>query len=237
MITGVSVWGIINATPDSFMESSRYNLSVLEQIIDVVDIGACSTRPGSVPVGPEVEWERLKPVLAEVISRESHPVISVDTYWSEVVRKAYEMVGPIIVNDISCGEADPMMLPTVAALNLKYVAMHHGPGFAGSSKSDSDIPVIEQVVDFFDAFEKKAAEMKIDWILDPGFGFGKNFLQNWRLLLGLKRLKRFGRPVLVGISRKRMTLGTKILTNFAQWVAVRNGADILRVHQWKERKH
>ena len=226
--------GIINATPDSFVESSRYNMSVLAQPFDIVDVGACSTRPGAEPVGADEEWRRLEPVLREIAAMDSRPEISIDTYWSEVVRKAVDVVGPVMVNDVSAGEADPAMLPMVGRMGLKYVAMHHGASFTGSSTPVSDAPILSQVGDFFEDFALKAEKFGIDWILDPGFGFGKNYAQNWALLSGLSQLKRFGRPVLVGVSRKIMTGGSAQVTLKAHRLAVRQGADILRVHDYAD---
>ena len=124
---------IVNLPDDSYFAESRCldveaafaRISVLlDEGADIIDIGACSTRPGSLPVGEEEEWRRLEPVLKSVRKRWPDLELSIDTYWSSVVRKAYSIVGDFIVNDISAGTIDPQMLPTVGELGLTYVAMH-----------------------------------------------------------------------------------------------------------------
>ena len=124
---------IVNLTGDSYFAESRCldveaalaRISVLlDEGADIIDIGACSTRPGSLPVGEEEEWRRLEPVLKSVRKRWPDLELSLDTYWSSVVRKAYSIVGDFIVNDISAGTIDPQMLPTVGELGLTYVAMN-----------------------------------------------------------------------------------------------------------------
>ena len=123
----IRVMGILNLTPDSFYAPSRHNLAVLDSGADLIDVGACSTRPGSHPVGAKEEWRRLKETLRFI--RDEYPglPLSLDTYWSDVVLRAYDLVGPQIVNDVTAGEADPEMFATVARLGLTYIPMHHGP--------------------------------------------------------------------------------------------------------------
>lgn len=223
--------GIINLTPDSFYEPSRYNLSIFDSGADIIDIGACSTRPGHTPVGPEEEWRRLAPVVWDISRHHPGHIISIDTYWSEVVRRVYECLGPIIVNDVSCGSIDPQLLQTVAELRLPYIAMHSGPVPNGAS----------DIITFFRDFEQRALELGIDdWTLDPGFGFGKSCEQNLHLLdeLGQVREAFPEHSMLVGISRKRMTYEPKGLTpetaleetQRLHLKALEGGADILRVH-------
>jgi len=228
----IKIMGILNVTPDSFFAASRYNYSILDSGADIIDIGACSTRPGHIPVGPEEEWRRLKPVL-EFISREKPGLtISIDTYWSEVIRKAYDMIGDLTVNDVSAGDEDPQMLRTVGELKLSYIPMHHGP-------ADS----CDEIADFYREFEVKADKFGIsDWIIDPGFGFGKTIEQNQAVFNSLETLTGKGRKVLVGISRKSMIykpLGKKpedVLeeTCDLHLEALKQGADILRVHDVEE---
>lgn len=224
----VQVMGIINLTPDSFYEPSRYNYSIFDSGADIIDIGACSTRPGHTPVGAEEEWRRLEPVIWDISRHHSGLRISIDSYWSEVVRRVYDCIGPFIVNDVSAGSKDPRLLETVAELGLPYVAMHSGPADG-----------IGEVAAFFDEFSVKADKLGIkEWILDPGFGFGKTNEQNFRILEDLGELRRFSRPLLVGISRKRMTWQPKGLSPLTaleetcrlHLKALDGGADILRVH-------
>ena len=135
----IEIMGIVNITDNSYFSASRCLSedgkadvrAAMDRIrtmvhdgADIIDIGACSTRPGSQGVGPEVEWQRLEPVLEAVRKEFPELRISVDTYWAEVVRRTYDKIGDFLVNDISAGEDDPQMLPTVGELGLKYVAMH-----------------------------------------------------------------------------------------------------------------
>ena len=247
----IELMGIINLTPDSFYGGSRVlgpdglpdTAALLSRIetmaaegAGIIDIGACSSRPGSVPVGEEVEWERLEPALEVIRGRFPNLRISIDTTFSSIVQKAFDMIGPFTVNDISAGEDDPLMLPTVARLGLGYVAMHH--------RESAD--VVSDVISFFREFGGKAADAGLeDWILDPGFGFGKTLDQNYRLLAALPELLPLGRPILVGVSRKSMVWkllgitpedalpGTQIL----HYKALEGGASILRVHDVAEAAH
>ncbi|MBR4298709.1 MAG: dihydropteroate synthase [Bacteroidales bacterium] len=248
----IDIMGIINVNDDSYFSQSRcpsveQALSLAARYVRegaaILDIGACSTRPGSLPVGADVEWERLKPVLKAV--RESFPDvrISVDTYWADVVRKTYDLIGDFIVNDISAGEDDPAMLPVVGSLGLEYVAMHKRGNPMTMHNLTQYEDVVGEVDGYFDAFALKAGECGIArWILDPGFGFAKTVEQNFEMLRRLGELVRPGKRVLVGISRKSFiykTLGSTPedslpATQALHLQALLNGADILRVHDVAE---
>jgi dihydropteroate synthase len=244
--------GIVNLTDDSYFSESRCASvdAAVEKIGDmlkegasIIDIGACSTRPGARPVGAPEEWRRLEPVLKAI--RENYPDvrISVDTYWSEVVSRTYDLIGDFIVNDISAGEDDKAMLSVVGNLGLKYVAMHKR-GDAVSMQSLTDYnDVVGDVVTYFNHFLEKALQFGIrEWILDPGFGFAKTLDQNYEMLSRLDEFKVFDRPVLVGVSRKSMIY--KLLnispedslpaTQVLHLRALQLGADILRVHDVAE---
>ena len=212
------IMGIFNATPDSFHASSRYNTSIFDSGADIIDIGAESTRPGYKPVSPAEQFKRLEPVLKAV---PADAVVSIDTTSSQVIERSMQLLGrKVIVNDISAGADDPSMMPLAAREGLTYIAMHRG-GFVCR----------EEVADFFRQWRLKAEDMGIeDWILDPGFGFGKDIGQNWELLENLGELKALGRPVLVGVSMKRMTCASAFVTEKAHLMALGQGADILRVH-------
>jgi hypothetical protein len=115
----IKVMGIVNLTDDSYFSDSRCADvqaalerigTMLEEGADIIDIGACSTRPGSLPVGADEEWRRLEPVLLAVKEYFPEVSISIDTYWASVVEKAHALIGKFIVNDISAGEDDPQML-------------------------------------------------------------------------------------------------------------------------------
>ena len=228
----IRVMGILNLTPDSFYAPSRHNLAILKSGADIIDIGACSTRPGHTPVGAKEEWRRMKRTLQHIRKEYPDLPLSIDTYWSEVVRRAYDLIGPFIVNDVSAGDEDPRMLATVAELGLTYIPMHHGP-----AEDASD------VLDWYRDFTAKTEYQGIrDWILDPGFGFGKTVEQNFGVFHSLEKLQEAERPVLVGISRKRMvwmplgltpdTAGEA--TQRLHLEALERGADILRVHDVPE---
>ena len=284
----IRIMGIVNLTPDSFFAGSRHQgadavaqaAQMLSDGADVIDFGACSTRPGSAQPSLEEEWSRLSPVLQAISCGEmvgyalpgtcapphtgrgrgplakpmggagtersevefpgsAYPAISIDTYRSEIVRRAYEMIGPFLVNDISAGEMDPRMLETVGRLGLPYVAMHMR-GTPETMQSLTDYPdVVEEVKGYFARFAGKAADAGIrDWILDPGFGFSKTVEQNYELLRRLGELQKLGRPILAGLSRKSMVY--KVLgigpeeampaTQVVQFAALQGGATWLRVH-------
>ena len=250
--------GIVNLTDNSYFASSRCLgpsgevdmhkaldrvRQMLEEGADIIDIGACSTRPGSQAVGAEEEWRRLGPFLQEVRKHFGEIRISVDTYWASVVEKAYDTIGPFIVNDISAGEDDPQMLPAVGRLGLEYVAMHKrgNPQTMQSLCQYED--VVEDVLEYFRKFGERAEQYGIrNWILDPGFGFAKTIEQNYQLLAHLDRFSALGRPVLVGVSRKSMIYRLLDITpeealpqtQVLHYAALERGASILRVHDVAE---
>lgn len=243
---------IVNLTDDSYFAESRCldveaalaRISVLlDEGADIIDIGACSTRPGSLPVGEEEEWRRLEPVLKSVRKRWPDLELSIDTYWSSVVRKAYSIVGDFIVNDISAGTIDPQMLLSVGELGLTYVAMHI-KGTPETMQTMTDYQnVTAELVSYFSEFAIKSEIFGVkSWVLDPGFGFAKTIGQNYELIRNLSEFSRFGRPVLVGVSRKSMIYKRFNITpeeslpatQVLHMQALINGADILRVHDVAE---
>ena len=258
----VKIMGIVNITPDSFYSGSR-NMTpdgkilidrVVERVADMIekgagyiDVGACSTRPGSESVDAENEWKRLKAVLRPI--REVVPQgvkISIDTFRRDIIARTLDEIGEVTVNDISAGEDDPMMLGEVAANSLEYIAMHKkGIPSDMQSKCDYGNGVTAAVMDYFREFALKADRLGIrNWILDPGFGFAKTVEQNYELLDHLAEFQAFGRPILVGISRKSMIYKPLGLTPEAPAVlerttelhrrAIAAGASILRVHDVAE---
>lgn len=247
------VMAIINVTDDSFFEGSR---TVDEQSIaarakeaiasgaTILDVGGYSSRPGAKELSVDEEWERVRKGLRIIKDVAADAFVSVDTFRSEVVRRAVEEFGDVIVNDISAGELDDEMIDVVAKYNLPYIAMHMR-GTPQTMQSLTEYPngVVEEVCRYF---EDKVAELhsrgvsKI--ILDPGFGFAKTLEQNYELLGGLNRLCAMGYPVLAGVSRKSMIyklLGVTSAeslngTTALNWEALRQGAAILRVHDTRE---
>lgn len=250
----IDIMGIVNITDNSYFGESRCLsedgsadipavISRVTKMIQhgatIIDIGACSTKPGSEPVGKDEEIKRLIPAINAIRAEFPEIPISVDTYWSEVVKRAYDTIGDIIVNDISAGEDDPKMLKTVAKLGLTYVAMHkRGDSKTMQAMTDYD-NVTDEVLKYFRAFSRKAEEVGIDnWILDPGFGFAKTIDQNYELLKDLEQFQSIGQKILIGVSRKSMLYrlfettpeDTLPETQVLHLAALQKGADILRVH-------
>mmetsp|Transcript_17899 Transcript_17899/g.29406 ORF Transcript_17899/g.29406 Transcript_17899/m.29406 type:complete len:455 (+) Transcript_17899:98-1462(+) len=247
------IMGIINCTPDSFSDGGQYKnceeaidrcVQMLEQEgADMIDIGGESTRPGAASVDPDVEIQRVIPVI-EGVRRQSKGVISVDTMHAEVARAAVE-AGADIVNDVSAGFADHMMTPAVAEMGVPLITMHmRGNPATMQTMTYYDGNVIESVSTFLKERSQIGEQQGVPrWnqILDPGLGFAKTAEQNIQILRELRVMKErlSGFPLLVGPSRKAF-LG-QILhkqqprdrdygTAGAVCAAIKNGADIVRVH-------
>ena len=243
------VMGILNVTDDSFFDGSRVASPVdmvcrakamLAAGAGILDVGACSTRPGSTPVTQDVELARLHAAL-EVLDKElPDAVVSIDTYRAAVVRECVASHNVSIINDVSCLEWDDDMLAAVAGCKLPYV-LTHSMGFAGEAvEYDSFMPQVLQ------RLASKMWQLRqagvADVIVDPGFGFGKSVEQNYCMLASLREFAMLDAPLLVGLSRKSMI--TRLLdiepgdalaaTTALNLVAVRNGANILRVHDVPE---
>lgn len=250
-LSRAQVMAIINLTPDSFYAQSR-NLttkearwSVERAVADgatIVDLGGYSSRPGAQDVTVDEEWRRVRLGLEAVRSVDCGVVVSVDTFRSEIVRRAVCEFGDIVVNDISAGELDAQMIATVARLGLTYVAMHmRGVPETMQSMTHYESGVVCGVVDYFRERAKQledAGVMPERIILDPGFGFAKSAEQNYELLTHLSALAELGYTTLAGVSRKSMIYRPLGITAeeslpgslaFA-WEALRGGARIIRVH-------
>ena len=242
------VMGIINITPDSFYSGSRVNdeQTLVERVhqmltdgADVLDVGACSTRPGSESVDAQGEMERLQWALS-VIRREAPEVIlSVDTYRAAVARRCVEEWGADIINDISGGTLDEDMFGVVAQLHVPYVLMHmRGTPETMSTLTDYD-DVTAEVLEWLARRIDMLRQMGIaDVIADPGFGFAKTLEQNYEMLARLNAFHALDAPLLIGMSRKRM-LYTPLecaaddalnATTVVNTLAIEQGAHILRVH-------
>ena len=254
----IDIMGIVNLTDDSYFAESRCGdidaaIERTHQLLDegatIIDVGACSTRPGALPVGEDEEWKRLEPFLDAFVAEFPDVRLSIDTYWSSVVRRAYALVGDFIVNDISAGEADERMLSTVGELGLEYVAMHmRGNSLSMQSLTDYD-SVTDDVFAYFQKFSQRAEKVGIrKWILDPGFGFAKTIDQNYQLLRELDTFNNIictdgsAPRLLVGLSRKSMIYKrfnitpeeTLPATQVLHLKSLMAGADILRVHDVAE---
>lgn len=247
----VELLGILNTTPDSFYDGGKnqsYKTAVesgLQMIRDgafIIDIGGQSSRPGAPAISASEEWNRVEPVIKGILDSVPEAFISIDTYRSEVARKAVEN-GAVLVNDISAGSIDPHMFTTVASLNVPYVLMH----MQGTPKNMQSSPQYDDVVNNVkEFFREKLSELDNlgveDVVVDPGFGFGKTLEHNYTLLNRLEEFNEFGRTVLAGISRKSMIY--KALDNTPKdalngttalnMASALKGAKLLRVHDIKE---
>lgn len=247
------VMGILNATPDSFFKGSRIRSNsaevvdaagaMLEAGASILDIGGQSTRPGSETVSAEEELDRVYPIIEQIRSTFRDAWISLDTYYASVVRGCSDL-GIDIVNDISAGEDDPDMLGTVASGGWIYIAMHK----LGKPKWMQDNPtylkpIQEELLAYFTHKLETITSAGIhQWMIDPGFGFGKTIDHNYQLLKNLSYLRTLNTPILVGISRKSMIY--KLLnisaddalngSSVLHFSALQQGANILRVHDVKE---
>lgn len=244
------VMGIVNITPDSFYENSRFTeeKKLLEQVgqqltdgATFIDIGAMSTRPGSKEISEMEETERLLPALRSVVKEFPSAIISIDTYRSEIAKKAIDL-GAHLINDISGGKFDTNMIPTISKLKVPYIMMHtlakpetmqHNPVYSD---------VIKEIIQFFSRQLQALRELEVqDVILDPGFGFGKTMEHNYHILKHFNEFNLLHCPLLAGVSRKGMIW--KLLeitpqnalngTTVAHTLALQNGAKILRVHDVK----
>ena len=246
------VMGILNVTPDSFYAGSRSRTEadiaararqILDEGASMIDIGAYSSRPNAEHISPEEEMRRLRTGL-EILNR-NHPgaIISVDTFRAGVAEECVKEYGVAIINDISAGEMDEQMFPTVARLNVPYIMMH----MQGTPQNMQKEPHYENLLkEVFIYFARKVQQLRDlgvkDIILDPGFGFGKTLEHNYELMAHLEEFGIFELPLLVGVSRKSMIYrlfgttpqealnGTTVLDT----VALMKGADILRVHDVRE---
>ena len=249
------IMAIVNVTADSFYAGSRTvsHDDIVRRVEDaiyngatIIDIGGYSSRPNAEEVTVEQEWERVRMGLEAVRSVDGGAVVSIDSFRSEVIRRAVEEFGDIIVNDISAGEQDSNMLGVVAKYNLPYVAMHmRGTPKTMQSLLDYEGGVVRGVVEYF---KRRVEEIMVAGVarekivLDPGFGFAKSVDQNYELLRGLDALRALGYPVLIGVSRKSMIYKPLGITPEESlpgslalaWEVLRSGNAILRVHDVRE---
>jgi dihydropteroate synthase len=210
------VMGILNVTPDSFADGGLHydtdlatarGLEMIEEGVDIIDVGGESTRPGAVRVSEEEEQARVLPVIRALA--ESKVAISIDTMRASTARLAVA-AGASIVNDVSGGAADPDMFATVADLGCKYTLMH----WRGHSKDMNSLAIYGDVVaDVIEevtiALDKALAAgiKRENIILDPGIGFAKDPEHNWEILNRIEEFVALGYPVLIGHSRKRFLGG------------------------------
>lgn len=247
---GPRVWlmGVVNVTPDSFSDGGAYldpiravehGLSLAAEGAEIVDVGGESTRPGSRPVAAPEETARVLPVIAG-LRRQSQVLISIDTAKADVARAALD-AGADIVNDTSALRADPAMAGVVAGARAGLVLMH----MKGIPLTMQDSPHYDDLMTEISAFlaeRMRAAEAAgiaaESLVVDPGIGFGKTFEHNLEILRRQEVLRKLGRPLLVGFSRKAFLgkitgqpAGERLEATIAAAVlSVERGAHILRVH-------
>lgn len=246
------VMGIVNVTPDSFYAGSRYGdeialeervRAMVDEGVDILDIGGYSSRPGAAWVSPEEEWRRLNMGLKAAVKAAPRVLLSIDTFRAEIAAKAIDNYGSVIVNDISGGGLDPQMWNVVAEKRVPYVLMH----MRGTPETMQTLADYTDVTaDVIGDLSEKLRELRLrgvaDVIVDPGFGFSKTTEQNYRMMRNLDLFSEaLEAPVLVGISRKSMI--TRLLgitpaealpgTVALNTIALAKGAAILRVHDVK----
>jgi dihydropteroate synthase len=204
--------GVLNVTPDSFSDGGRWldadaavahGRALAAAGADIVDVGGESTRPGAERVGEDEELRRVLPVVGELAA--AGIPVSVDTMRATVARRA-TAAGAALVNDVTGGLGDPLMLAAVAELGVAYVAMHwRGPAAVMDELANYDDVVTDVVAELgrrVDAAVTAGVDVE-RIIVDPGLGFAKTAAHNWALLHDLDAVLALGRPVLIGASRKR----------------------------------
>ena len=233
------VMGILNVTSESFYEASQMHTAeaiahrahaIVSEGGGIIDVGACSTRPGLAPVSEEEELRRLSLALPVIRDAVPDALLSVDTFRASVAEHCVKEYGVHIINDISGGKMDSRMFDTVARLGAPYILTHNGSGAWQ-----------EMMYDLAGAVERLHLMGVNDVIVDPGFGFGKTLDENYALMAHLEELHLLSCPLLVGVSRKSMIYkqlgctpedalnGTTVL----HAVSLMKGAHILRVHDVK----
>ena len=239
------IMGILNVTPDSFYDGGRYNTldkakirieKMIEDGVSIIDIGGCSTRPGSEMINQEEEWSRICDVIKICSSKYDNLIISVDTFRSEIAKRSFEE-GANIINDVSGGSYDNKMFQTISEIKVPYVLMHLR-GTPNNMMSKTKYKNL--LLNLIEYFDKKITRLKSygvnDIIIDPGFGFAKDFDQNYDILKNLNLFNIFDLPILVGLSRKSFVKKKYGVKNSLKGtldlnkIAIEKGANIIRVH-------
>ncbi len=244
------VMAVININADSFYEKSRFTErgGILKQAethlregATFLDIGGMSSRPGAPISNAKEEVEKIVPVIKSLKKEFPDAFISIDTVHSAVASAAYQE-GAVLVNDISAGAIDPDMFPFLAKTNIPYVLMHL-KGVPRNMQDNTNYKDVSlDVLDFLILKYQALKELGVkDIIIDPGFGFGKDVVQNYELLQNLSIFKILECPLMVGLSRKSMIY--KVIdgtpedalhgTTALHFFALQQGALILRAHDVK----
>ena len=245
------VMGIVNVTPDSFFDGSRFSnekaiLQHVEKIINegasMIDIGGYSTRPGAIDISEKEELGRVISPIQSILRNFPKATISIDTFRSGVAKAAIDE-GALLINDVSGGEADAKMFETVAALDVPYIMMHMRGTPQTMAKQTGYENLLKEMINYFhEKISRLQAKGIKDIVVDPGFGFAKTASQSFEVLQHLDHFKILEKPILAGLSRKSMiwkTLSTNPEnalngTTSLNTIALLKGASILRVHDVKE---
>lgn len=247
------VMGVINLTADSFYDGGKIKSDsdllkkvekMLEEGVDILDVGAYSSRPGAIDIPMRDEWDSAVDGIDSILKHFPQAVISIDTFRATVAKGALEH-GASIINDISGGSLDEGMFALLAEVNVPYIMMH----MKGNPQTMTNLAAYDHIVsEIIDYFNAKVNELRSrgvkDIIIDPGFGFAKTKEQSFELLNKLSLLNILEVPVLCGVSRKSMIFKTLESTpdealngtTALNMACLMNGASILRVHDVKEAK-
>ena len=245
------VMGVLNLTEDSFFDGGKYisRIQIQNRVKEIylegakiIDIGACSSKPGSKPIEENKEIDKLLEAIKIIKETSPNLIISVDTFRANVARECINH-GAHIINDISAGELDSKMLETIVELNVPYVMMHMQGKPLDMQKNPQYANIIDEIIKFF---EKKILLLnekgfkKI--IIDPGLGFGKNIQHNYQIVNNIEEFHTLGYPLLIGASRKSMIYNLLDIsavealngTTIINTIALLKKTSILRVHDIKE---
>ena len=246
------IMGVLNVTPDSFSDGGDYNTldnardrarEMIKAGADIIDIGGESTRPGAAPVVLEEEAGRTIPVI-EALAGESTVPISIDTYKSEIARRALD-AGASIINDISGLRFDPLMIGLLAERDVPVLIMH----MQGPPRDMQEEPTYDDVVGDIIRFLRRQAEVALEGgveagkiMIDPGIGFGKTLEHNLEIMRRADEFSSLGYPLVLGTSRKRFIgavldrpVGERLLGTAATVAfAISRGVDVIRVHDVEE---
>ena len=243
--------GVLNLTEDSFFDGGKYisRIQIQNRVKEIylegakiIDIGACSSKPGSKPIEENKEIDKLLEAIKIIKETSPNLIISVDTFRANVARECINH-GAHIINDISAGELDSKMLETIVELNVPYVMMHMQGKPLDMQENPQYANIIDEIIKFF---EKKILLLnekgfkKI--IIDPGLGFGKNIQHNYQIVNNIEEFHTLGYPLLIGASRKSMIyklLDISVVealngTTIINTIALLKKTSILRVHDIKE---
>ncbi len=247
------IMGILNISDDSFYDGGRYNSldkavsrvsEMINQGVDIIDVGAVSSKPGSKIIEGEDELKLTSEYIIEFSKNFNDILFSIDTYNSKVAEFALNN-GFAIINDISSGKYDSRIIDVVKEYNAGYVIMHMKGDPDNMQKKPTYNNVVDSISNYLDSKIEELESINIkNIIIDPGFGFGKTIDHNFEILSNLGKFKEFKKPLLAGISRKSMIYkflnigpdkalnGTSVLNT----IALNKGADVLRVHDIIEAK-